>query len=55
MNTTTNENSSETEISRLNSIISEALNKLEKAPSNLFTTSRHAIFIYELEEILRKA
>jgi len=55
MKTTTNESSSYTEVNRLNSVISEALKKLENAPSNLFTTSKHAIFIYELEEILRKA
>ncbi len=55
MNTTKNENSSDTEVARLNSVISEVLKKLENAPSNLFTTSKHAIFIYELEEILRKA
>lgn len=55
MNSTEMTANKELTAEELKSIIREALNKLENAPNHLFTTSKHAIFMYELEKILRKA
>lgn len=55
MNSTEMTTKKEMNAEELRAIIREALNKLENAPNHLFTTSKHAIFIYELEKILRKA
>lgn len=54
MNNTETEIPTEKEVERLREVIESALRKIENAPSNLFTTSKHAIFLYELEQILRK-
>lgn len=54
MNSTEMPKNKEINAEELRSIIREALNKLENAPNYIFTSSKHAVFMYELEKILRK-